>query len=315
MSRGKFAVLRRQRVNHQHCFRIISIRTLAIALIALIVFSVGLQRKGRVSAGAAQPKKPPIVIFVLSGESGEVNMDAVVMLDGKRLRAPYNEESKEKQTKFAKEYFAAGRKYRLMFGGGEAGSVSVNSWSIGCNNVHAKATTAGSVRLGGEVRALATDSETLGKRPPARRAPTDPERAAVMALVQSIYSQNRTPANLISSIKVTNLAATDLDGDGKYEMIGSFTLAAKNKFERDLFLIAKPQGARMRADFVKFQAYQPPPETFLSSIDFIDQLDLDGDSVGEVFATQAGFDAYGYLIFKKVGGRWRQVYSGIGDAC
>jgi hypothetical protein len=302
-------------VNNQQCFPILSSRAFAIAVIALIVFSVGLQRQGRVSASAAQPKKPPIVIFALSGESGEVNMDAVVMVDGKRLRAPYNEESKEKRTKFAKEYFAASRKYRLMFGGGEAGSVSVNSWSEGCNNVHAKAETSGSVRLGGEVKALATDSLTLGKRPPARRAPTDAERNAVMALVKGIYSQNRTAANLVRSIKVTNLAATDLDGDGKYEMIGSFTLAAGNKFERDLFLITKPQGTLMRADFVKFQAYQPPPETFLSSIDFIDQLDLDGDGVGEVFATQGGFDAYGYLIFKKVGGRWRQVYSGIGDAC
>ena len=98
-------------------------------------------------------------------------------------------------------------------------------------------------------------------------------------------------------------------------MIASFTSAANNKFERDLFLIAHQQGAAMRADFVKFQAYQPPPETFLSSIDFIDQLDLDGDGTGEVFATQGGFDGYALLIFKKVGGRWRQVFDTIGDAC
>ncbi len=71
----------------------------------------------------------------------------------------------------------------------------------------------------------------------------------------------------------------------------------------------------MRADFVKFQAYQPPPETFLSSIDFIDQLDLDGDETGEIFATQGGFDGYALLIFKQVNGRWKQVYETIGDAC
>jgi hypothetical protein len=66
---------------------------------------------------------------------------------------------------------------------------------------------------------------------------------------------------------------------------------------------------------VKFQAYQPPPEGFLSSIDFVDQLDLDGDGVAEVFAQQGGFDGYQYLIFKKVGGRWRQVWEIGGDAC
>ena len=242
-------------------------------------------------------------------------MDAVVIVDGKVLRAPFTEEQKDKQKKFAEEYFAAGRTYRLIFGGGEAGSVTVKKWSEGCNSVHAEVTPATSVRLGGKVSALATNSESLGKRPSARRAPTEAERAAVLTLVKNIYSRDRTPANLIPSLKVTNLTATDLDGDGKYEMIGSFTLASKNKFERDLFLIAEPQGALMRADFMKFQAYKPPPEGFLSSIDFIDSLDLDGDGMGEVFVTQGGFDGYALLIFKKVGGRWRQVYQMIGDAC
>lgn len=242
-------------------------------------------------------------------------MDAVVVVDGKLLRAPYTDEQKDKQKSFGDQYFAPGKVYRLIFGGGEAGTVTVKKWSEGCNNIHAEVTPSTSVRLAGKVMALATSSDTLGKRPSARRAPTDAERAQVLALMKSIYSQRRTPAGLIASIKVTNITATDLNGDGKYEMIASFTQASKNKFERDLFLIAHQQGAGMRADFVKFQAYQPPPEGFLSSVDFIDQLDLDGDGTGEVFAAQGGFDGYALLIFKKVGGRWRQVYDMIGDAC
>jgi hypothetical protein len=133
--------------------------------------------------------------------------------------------------------------------------------------------------------------------------------------MKSIYQQHRTPASLMPAIKVTNLTATDLNGDGKYELIGSFTLAAKNKFERDLFLIATPQPSGLRAEFVKFQAYQPPDEGFLSSIDFIDQLDIDGDGVGEVFATMGAFDGYALLAFKKVAGRWRQVHEQVGDLC
>jgi hypothetical protein len=288
-------------------------------LLAMLLVSSGLivsaTRAGNSAATApAQPRKG-VVVFAVSAESGTGSMDAVVVVDGKQLRAPYSDEQKDRQKSFANEYFAPGKIYRLIFGGGEAGSVTVKKWSEGCNNVHAEVTPATTARLGGKVMALATSSESLGKRASARRAPTDAERAAVMVLMKSIYSQNRTPASLIPAIKVTNLTATDLNGDGKYEMIGSFTLAAKNKFERDLFLIAHQQGATMRADFVKFQAYQPPPETFLSSIDFIDQLDLDGDGTGEVFATQGGFDGYALLIFKKAGGRWRQVYDQIGDAC
>lgn len=255
------------------------------------------------------------LVFAVSGEPGELNMDAVVMIDGKRLVAPYSDEQKDRQKAFAEEYYPTNREYRLTFGGGEAGSVQVASWSEGCNNIHAKVTATTQAPIHGHVYALATNSESLGNGVGARRAPTEAERAAVLDLVKRIYAQHGATASQYKAMQVTNLTATDLDGDGKYEMIGSFTLAAKNKFERDLFLIAKPHGAAMVADFAKFQAYQPPSEGFLSSIDLVDQLDLDGNGVGEVFATQGGFDAYGFLIFKKVAGRWRQVYQGIGDAC
>lgn len=262
----------------------------------------------------AQPSKPAIV-FAISAESGEGSMDAVVVVSGRQFRKPYADENESNRKTFAEKHFATGKTYRLIFGGGEAGTVKVDKWSEGCNNVHASVTPSTSAKVGGKVMALATNSETLGKRSVSRRPPNESERAAVLALIKSIYQQNRTPASLISAIKVTNLTATDLDGDGTSEMIGSFTLTSKNKFERDLFLIAKPQGATMRAEFIKFQAYQPPPEEFLSSIDFVDQLDLDGDGVGEVFTQQGGFDGYQYLIFKKVGGRWREVFDQIGDAC
>jgi hypothetical protein len=241
-------------------------------------------------------------------------MDAIAILDHQALRAPYQDDEKDHQ-RFGNQYWAPGTVYRLMFGGGEAGTVTVNKWGLGCETVHADATLKTAARIGGKVWALATNSESLGKGQPSRRAPTESERAAVMTLMKNIYSQHRTRADLIGAVKVSNLTATDLNGDGKYEIIGSFALAAKNKFERDLFLIATPHGPTMRADFAKFQAYQPPPEGYLSSIDFIDQLDLDGDGVAEVFATGGGFDGYELLVFRKVNGVWHQIFDMAGDAC
>jgi hypothetical protein len=60
---------------------------------------------------------------------------------------------------------------------------------------------------------------------------------------------------------------------------------------------------------------QLPPEGFDSAIDFVDQLDLDGDEVVEVLVQQHGFDAYGYAIYKKSAGRWREIYAATVDAC
>ena len=302
-------------MNSDHDSPKILIKSLTSIVLLLAVFvPVLVQRRGD-AATAPQKQNQRTVVFAVSGDSGDFYMDAIVIVDGKQLGPPFTADQKDVQKNFADEYFAAGRQYRLTSGGGEAGRVTVKKWSEGCNSIHAEVTASTSMHLGGQVKALATNSESLGKTTSARRAPTVAEREALMALVKKIYAQHGVRAPLYRSMKVTNLTATDLDGDGKYEMIGSFMLAAKNKFERDLFLIAKPQGALMRADFVKFQAYQPPAEGFLSSIDFVDQLDLDGDGVGEVFAVQGGFDAYGYSIFKKVKGRWRLIYSGGGDAC
>jgi hypothetical protein len=261
------------------------------------------------------PPQPTLVAVVSGDGESEMNMDAVVIVKGGKLSAPYLEQSEAAQQKFAKEYFQAGQKYRVTFGGGEVGTATVKKSDTGCNNIHATVAVETTAKIHGQVKALATNSSSLGKRASARRAPTDSERTAIMDLVKKIYMQHGVTSAQYRSLKVTNLSATDLDGDGKYEMIGSFALALKTKAERDLFLIAETQGAGMRPGFVKFQAYQPPAEGFLSSVDFVDQLDLDGDGMGEVFAVQGGFDAYGYLIFKRLGGRWGQVYSAMGDAC
>ncbi|MEK6336784.1 MAG: hypothetical protein AABM67_17800, partial [Acidobacteriota bacterium] len=214
--------------------RLVTSRSRVFPLVLLLVASILTvsAKPEKRAANVAQARKQAVV-FSVSADSGEGRMDVVVIVDGKQLRAPYTDEQKDKQKDFGKQYFAPGKVYRLIFGGGEAGTVTLKKWSEGCNNIHAEVTPATSAKLGGRVMALATNSETLGKRASARRAPTEVERAAVMTLVKSIYSQNRTPANLMAAIKVTNLTATDLDGDGKYEFIGSFTSAAKNKFERD----------------------------------------------------------------------------------
>ena len=304
------------------CLRIIRPTTFTLLLILIgLMASLRPQRNSATPKVNIQAAAATVVLFAISGEANNYQMDAVTIISGKQFTAPFTDEQKDKQKTFAERYFAAGRKYRLMFGGGDAGTVSVKKWSEGCNSVHADVTTTTTAHLGGQVKALATNSESIGKRASTRRAPNYTERADIEYLVRDIYTRNGTPRSLLDSIKVTNLTATDLNGDGNYEMIGSFTLETKTKLRRDLFLIARPTPpaqlihGNFIADFVKFQTYKLPPEGFASSIDYVDQLDTDGDGIGEVVAVQGGFDAYGYVIFKKVAGRWGQVYQGIGDAC
>lgn len=244
-----------------------------------------------------------------------MSMDAVVMVEGGKLKAPYADYNEAQQQRFGKEYFSEGKQYRLTFGGGAVGTATVTKWSKGCNNIHANVDIATSAKIRGQVMALATNSDALGQRESRRRAPTEAERAAVMQLVRQIYGAKGTTANLLRRLQTTNLTATDVNGDGKFELIGSFVLQTPAKARRDLFLIAEPRASGFKAALSEYQSYKLPPEGFDSAMSFVDQLDLDGDSNGEIFVTQHGFDAYGYSIYKQQAGRWRKVYSGMGDAC
>lgn len=181
------------------------------------------------------------VVFAVTGSGSEASMDAVVVVDGKQLRLPYNDEKEDAQKKFGEQYFATGKVYRLIFGGGEAGTVKVEKWSLGCNNIHAQVTTTTSAKLGGRVMALATSSSTLGKRSVSRRPAIESERTALLALMKTIYQQKRTPATLMSQIKVSNLTATDLDGDGIGEVF-----AQQGGFDGYAWLIFKKVAGRWR---------------------------------------------------------------------
>lgn len=306
-----------------------------IIALSLFLLPSGVQTHATLVEQASAPKtKPALVLLVSRADPDEQqsNMDAVVLLENGKLKQPYPEDNEAAQKKFAANYFAPGKKYRVTFGGGEVGTATVKSSSMGCNNVHATATVEDNKRIPPRLAALATNSETLGRRPAARRAPTDAERAAVMKMVRQIYRARGTTPAVLGTLKTTNLTATDLNGDGEFELIGSFVIETKAKARRDLLIIAEPQrpvspqrstpiepagpsGPPLKATLVNFQSYQMPPEGFDSAVDFLDQLDLDGDGVAEVFVQQHGFDAYGYSIYKKTKSGWRQVYTTTGDAC
>jgi hypothetical protein len=273
------------------------------------------------------PARKPVTgtaLFVVSsnsepGEPQEYGMDALVLLNRGKYIDPVGEADSNAMKPFAEKYFQAGKKYRLLLGGGQVGTATVKSSSEGCNTIHSTVSIESNAKIGGPIKGLATDSETLGRKASSRRALTPAERAAVMTLVKNIYRQHKISNALLQrSLKVNNLTATDLDGDGQFEVIGDFQIAISSTStegpRRDLFLIATPKGAGYQAELANFQSYRMN-SGFGRGIGFADQLDIDNDGRAEVVTIDEGFDGYGYSIYKKQGGRWRLVYSVMGDAC
>lgn len=292
----------------------------------VLVVSLLLVNTSSITSSAQTRRRPArtpttgTALFVVSnnsepGETPEYSMDALVILSGGKYIDPVGEGQGMKP--FAEKYFKAGNRYRVLLGGGEVGTAIVKSSSEGCNTIHSAVNVESSAKISGHIKGLATNSETLGKKASMRRALTPEERAGVMTLVKNIYRQHKTSNALMRSLQVNNLTATDLDGDGQFEVVGDFQIGGNSSTEgprRDLFLIATQSGAGYRAELAEFQSYRMN-SGFGRGVGFADQLDMDGDGISEVVTINEGFDGYSYSIYKKQGGRWRMVYSVTGDMC
>ena len=282
------------------------------ALVALAGAHAGDAVRGQKPAAAAAGGT---VVFAVEKYEANVTMEPVVIYErGAYVKPPTDDDAGMRA--FTREFFRAGRQFRLISGGGDAGTVTVRkNVEPGCVGIVAEVGVETQARLGGRVQALATDSAALGRGASSRRAPTDAERALATGLARAAFAKNRTPASLLSQMEVINLTATDLDRDGKAELVGSFRVEKKDDAAPDawtLFLIMEPQGDTFRT---AWEWFHHGYEGEYADRHFVDQIDLDGDGVGEVVAEGTYYESNDYVIYKRQQGRWRPVYQGGGGGC
>lgn len=291
-----------------------------LALAALFALS-------QFSPAAAQ--KPPArqraaggtVIFAVEKYEANVQIEPVVILRGGQYVAPPVDGSDETggeaaAKRFIAEYFKAGRRFRLLFGGGEEGSVSVVKYiEPGCVGMWAEVKAETTARLGGEVQALATDSEAIGAGAASRRAPTEAERAAALELARAAFARGGASQALVRKMEVFNLTAADLDRDGKFELVGSFRAENNTGQALDahtLFMIYEPTGLGLKPALTW---HHRGAEGEYADRRLVDHADLDGDGVSEVIAEGHYYESNDYFIYKRQQGRWRPVYQGGGGGC
>jgi len=305
-------------------------RTRPLALTLALALSLG--AAAALSRAAAQRKRPArpaapaakTVIFAISKYETNVTMEPVVIYSrGVYTKPPIDGDEATIKT-FVDEYFKPGRQYRVLSGGGEAGTLAVKQYQEpGCVGINAEVNVNTSARLGGNVQALATNSQAMGKRAVSRRAPTDIERVFALMQAQAAYANNRVGAALVKKMEVVNLTATDLDGDGNFELVGSFRIDRKTgdvvTDSYNLFMITTPV-----ADYTQQSAQAGKPalawfhhggEAEYAERRFVDQLDIDGDGVAEVIAGGGYYESNDYIIYKRQAGSWRPVYQGGGGGC
>jgi hypothetical protein len=278
-------------------------------------------------AGAKSPQQGApnaVVLFAVSDmQLPNGSIVPFVLIEQGQFKQPIAGDSDADEiTRFVNAYYSKGQKYRILFGGGDAGSLTVQKANQDeeCSRTSASVALRTQVKLNRNVMALATNSDSLGKAKSTRRSPTPAERAALMPLVRAAYKQKGVPAALLSGLMTINLTALDLDNDGKSELIGSFVVRKQQGAAARyvLFLFAEPEGNSYRTTVLQYERFRKADimdGAALTAIEngvylqrLVDALDLDGDGALEVVSIREGLEGDGYFIHKKQDGKWKQTY-------
>lgn len=264
-------------------------------------------------------------------DSRGVNVEPVAVIDGRGALAEpeSNPSGGGAMPSFLASHYQPGAQYRLIYGGAEAGTLTIraaNPAECSPNSATAdiSSTTA---KLGGNVMALATDGKHAPRAQVSRRAPNVAERAAAFAVAKRFLATKRVSASVIErGTKTLNLTATDLDGDGREELVGSYVVKTGPRVRDTLFLVAAPQGrgyAPLVTKYARVSAREMMDPTLIGNIGenglgielYVEQLDADGDGVGEVFTYSTSFEGTTFRAYRRQRGIWRMAYENYSYRC
>lgn len=293
-------------------------------------------------AGRAEPlafsrpgPQPRAVVFAVFGPNAQglsARIEPILILEGGQYKAPVAGDSDASEiTRFSNQHYSKGKKYRVLFGGAEAGTLTVTKSSKDeeCFRTGADVTLQSSARLNRNVMALATDSNTLGLAAGerSRRTPTPSEREQALELARSVFKQKGVAASLIPNMQVINLTAMDLNRDGKAELAGSFVVSKRTRGQERyaLFLVGVSQGTGYRAAVSNYGKYTEKEIMSGASINIVnegiyverlvDHLDLNGDGTGELVTLTTGLEGVTYTIYRMQGGGLSQAYEFANYRC
>jgi hypothetical protein len=279
----------------------------------------------------ATTRRESVVLLVRkdAGQDAQVEPVAVIDRRGALAEPETSAASDGAPSAFLARHYRPGAKYRLIFGGAEAGTLTIRAATpaeCSPNAASADIVSAKAV-LGGNVMALATDGAHAPRAQASRRPPTAAERAAAFGVAKQFLLGKRVSASAIErGTKTLNLTATDLDGDGRDELVGSYVVKTGPKVRDTLFLVAAPQGSGFRAVLTKYarvKASEMMDPTMIGNIGegglgtelYVEQLDADGDGVGEVFTLSSSFEGTTYRAYRRQGGAWGATYENYSYRC
>jgi hypothetical protein len=158
---------------------------------------------------------------------------------------------------------------------------------------------------------LAASSAALGRDRGTRRSPDAAERAAALEFARAEFIRRSVPAALLPRLEIVQLTSTDLNGDGRQDLIGVAAIDPGNPAGevRTLFFVAEGTGQGYRPALRRYHSGNG--ETYGIEV-LVDHIDLDGDGADEILTKAYGWEWFTYRIYKRRGGAWVRTYEGYG---
>ena len=268
----------------------------------------------------APPAKP--VVFAVLGD-GKVLEPLAYINKGKLEATVTGGDSPNTIAAFNRRYYKPGTVYRLIFGGADAGTVTVKSsnYKSDCSKNIGVAVTKSPKTIKGLVMGLAASS--AAKEPTGvRRRPTDAEREEIEDLVRAEYARQKLTPKML---RYHNLTALDLENDGKVEFVGSYWIEIDRLTRGLLFFIAgKASNDKYSLGYSEYREIDQSKVMSgeIKSVDegvghelLLDVYDFDGDGISNIFTYQQSFEGAGFTAYRKNGSKWVKAFEGSNYHC
>lgn len=267
----------------------------------------------------APPQKPKPIVFAVLNDGR--TLEPIGLIDkGALVEASNGSDDAAKLKKFSTTYYKPNTTYKLIFGGADAGTVTVkkNDPTAECSTNQAEASfVSAKAKLKGMVMGLATNA-AVKKAAGVRRLPTAAERTEIESLVRSEFIKNKIGDNVARNLKYHNLTALDVDSDSKAEMVGSFWVETSPTERALLFFIAeKGTNGKYKMGYSEFRTIKQDDVMSgeIKSVDegiyhelLLDTMEYDGDTTDEVFTYIQSFEGASFNTYSRRNGKWVKAY-------